>query len=234
MKTILISIILIVYTYIHILEAIVIPTRMASVMAKRIATGYSYSGAISTTTRFFMMALMPSIGYLVDKKIEKSEYLTITIIALLFAGIGTGIIYKYSMELSRKISKNYISKKEYFLSIIFFKFESIKSIKEIKAKHNAKLILQATIVYSIYSTSIFISFFLAIIFYEYRVTLSLLSGITNGFATVILNFLIEPYLANQIDKNSLSSVIDLQSMLLGRTIGTLIISQIIILLLWKI
>lgn len=205
---------------------------MASVKTKKIATGYSYSGAISTTTRFFMMALMPSIGYLVDKKIEKSTYLAITCMAIFTAGIGTIVICKYANELSEVISKNFSGKKKYIYSIIFFKFNSVKYSQKNKFQYNKKLILQSMIVYSIYSTSIFISFFLALYFYEYRVTLSLLSGATNGFATIILNFLIEPYLARQIDVKSQSTESDFKSILIGRSLGTLIISQALILPLW--
>lgn len=232
MEQVVTSIIISIFTFIHILESLVNPTRIASMKVNKIATGYSYSGVINTTTRFFMMVLMPSIGYLVDKKIDQSMYLFIVHTSLLIAGTSTLLIYTNSNNLSEEISRNYSNKKEYLIVLLKFKFRIFNKVA-IK-NTNIKLFAQSAIVYSIYSTSIFVSFFLAIIFYEFRVTLSLLSGVTNGFATIILNFLIEPYLASQIDRKSESTFNDFNSILLGRTFGTLVISQLIISILWLI
>ena len=75
------------------------------------------------------------------------------------------------------------------------------------------------------------AFYFALSYYEYRATISQLSGVVNGLATVLLTFIIEPILAKEIDKDNPDAINMIYSLLLGRFIGVAILTHAIIIVL---
>ena len=104
-------------------------------------------------------------------------------------------------------------------------FNCFKFTELLKYKKN---IFLSAIVFCCYSLGVFIAFYFALVFYEYRTTLSQMSGVVNGLATVLLTFIIEPKLARNFDEKNVDCINLLFSVLLGRFIGVAFLSPVII------
>ena len=72
------------------------------------------------------------------------------------------------------------------------------------------------------------AFYYALFFYEYRTTISQLSGVVNGLATVLLTFVVEPILAKEIDEDNPEAINMIYSLLFGRLLGVGFLTHIII------
>lgn len=221
---------LLIYSFacIHLLESIVFPIRIASILKNKIAAGYSYSMMISTITRFLMLIFMPLLGYMIDNRMAADSYLLMASSSIAVAALFTLVIYINSNLISNKLTSSFDRQKD-FLKSLFEVFSSLKLKFSIsKFLVNWRLMVVSTLIYSLYATSIFASFFLALIYHEYRVTISLMSGVANGFATVALTFFVEPYIARSIDMRSSDACNAVRSVFLGRLVAMCIVSQLII------
>lgn len=226
------GILIIIFSLIHLLESYVFCIRIAAYRGERVATGYSYSMMISTLTRFLMLAFMPVLGYMVDSKVDQDLYLLMVSLSIFGAALLTWGVYAGVNELSDALINRLINPKIFIFWIVesIFKIE-IKYLG-IHHKIDFKLIGASIFVYTFYSTSVFISFYFALVFYDLRVTISLLSGVTNGLATVALTFFIEPFIAKKIDSNEDDAVDAIKSVFLGRLIAVVITSQLLVALLF--
>ena len=112
------------------------------------------------------------------------------------------------------------------------KFENYNNIDLKSILRNKKNIFLSAIVFCCYSLGVFVAFYFALIFHEYRTTLSQMSGVINGLATVLLTFIIEPKLAKSFDDKNPEAINLLFSVLLGRFIGVSIFSPLIIFILY--
>ncbi|WP_180062670.1 lipid II flippase family protein [Acinetobacter sp. YH12114] len=215
----------ILFCLIHFVEFTSYLSRIAGLTVGYPMLGYSFQQMFFVGTRFLFIALMPLIGYMVDKQIPTNDYLNMLFACMLLASISYVIVFFFRGVFIEKISKLVLIKSgseqaqiNYFNS---FSFEGLLKYK--------KNIFLSAIVFCGYSLGVFIAFYFALIFHEYRTTLSQLSGVINGFATVLLTFIIEPKLAKSFDEKNKDCINLLYSVLFGRFLGVAILSPLVIL-----
>lgn len=235
----LILIVIVCFSCIHIIEVLSFMARIAGVKENKKSLAYSLQNAIFMLTRFFMMALLPVLGLLIDKGINKSNYLFMVFCALLGASFFSILVFLVREKVIHAFSiiiNNIAKGKNIFKEILLFPFYFFAKNKEKKIEKqpfiiNRSIFISSSIVFCIYSLSVFMVFFIALFFPDYRTMISQLSGVTNAFATVLLTFIIEPKISRSIDlnENSVQSENMLLSLVLGRVFGVGFISQGIIL-----
>lgn len=211
------------FALIHFLEFSSYYCRVAGLETGAKVLSYSYQQMFFVGTRFFFIALMPLIGFVIDSKVSIDSYILMLHFSMLFAGFAyiisyllkDKIIYLVKYKLDRGFQKNRIFNKLNVTSV--FK--------------NKKLIFLSSIVFCCYALGVFLAFYFALSYYEYRATISQLSGVVNGLATVLLTFIIEPILAKEIDKDNPDAINMIYSLLLGRLIGVAILTHAIIIVL---
>jgi hypothetical protein len=82
------------------------------------------------------------------------------------------------------------------------------------------IIAMAGAVFFCYALGVLLSYFFALVFHEYRSTISQLSGLINGVATVLLTFALEPRVAKIVDQHTAPDVYAaIQAMLTGRVLA---------------
>lgn len=216
------------FACIHLLESLVFPIRIASIIKNKIAAGYSYSLMISTITRFLMLIFMPLLGYMIDNRMPADSYLAMASLSIAVAAVFTLVVYLNLNLISDKLTSDIGGQKDFIKALlrIFTSLQLSYSISKFTV--NWRLMAASTFIYSFYATSIFASFFFALIYHEYRVTISLMSGVTNGVATVALTFFVEPYIARSIDMRSTDACDAVRSVFLGRLAAICLASQLII------
>lgn len=223
LSQIAIYVIPVLFALIHFLEFSSYYCRIAGLETGAKVLSYSYQQMFFVGTRFFFIALMPLIGFVIDSKVSIDSYILMLNFSMLFAGFAyvisyllkDKIIYLVKCKLDRSYQKNRVFNKLNIASV--FK--------------NKKLIFLSSIVFCCYALGVFLAFYFALSYYEYRATISQLSGVVNGLATVLLTFIIEPILAKEIDKDNPDAINMIYSLLLGRFIGVAILTHAIIIVL---
>lgn len=235
----LILAVIICFCCIHVIEVLSFMARISGVKENKRSLAYSLQNAIFMLTRFFMMALLPVLGLLIDKGVSKAIYLVMVFCSLLGAAFFSYLVFLFRHKVISafsRIIRNIINGKSIFKEIIFFPYYFLSTKVEEKNKKkniviNRYIFLSSAIVFCIYSLSVFMVFFIALFFPDYRTMISQLSGVTNAFATVLLTFIIEPKISKSIDldENVEKSENMLLSLVLGRIFGVGSISLLIVL-----
>lgn len=208
------------FALIHFLEFSSYYCRIAGLETGAKVLSYSYQQMFFVGTRFFFIALMPLIGFVIDSKVSISSYISMLHYSMLLAGLAyiisyllkDKIIYLVKLKLDKSVQKN-----------ITFNAINISSILK-----NRRLIFLSSIVFCCYALGVFLAFYYALSYYEYRATISQLSGVVNGLATVLLTFIVEPILAREIDKDNPDAINMIFSLLLGRMIGVAVLTHVVI------
>lgn len=227
------------FAIIHFLEFSAITARLAGIKAKSHMLGYSIQQAVYVATRLFIVLLLPMLGFVVDRKVEAAQFQTMA----LFALFGAAALSFLAFALQRRLVTYYTevinrySKGGGFVKAFWGSSSSNSHresiwliIKSAMLIHEGRSIaLQSAIVFSIYSTGIFISFYTALQYFEYRASISQLSGIINSVGTVLLTFFIEPRISRGIDAERADAELLVQSLLIGRWIGVAIMGPIFLL-----
>lgn len=232
---------------IHFLEYSSFLSRIAGVVSGAKVTSYTIQQTAFVMTRFFFVAMMPLIGFIVDSKIESDKYLIMIHLSLLLASFSYVLVIIFSKNIINyfySVINRYQSGKSVFNAIILGFFYKNKEYIDysvvgvisfiLKDKECRNLVFGSAIVFCCYSIGVFVSFFAALYFFEFRSSIGQLSGVINALATVLLTFYIEPKVSNAIDKNDFNAKEKICSLLVGRFFGVAILSQLIIFSLWLI
>ncbi|EGQ7870408.1 DUF2837 family protein [Vibrio parahaemolyticus] len=242
--TILIAIL---FSLIHFLEYSSFLSRISGILTGSKVTSYTVQQTTFVLTRFFFVAMMPLIGFIVDSNIKHQQYLIMVHFSLLLASVFYLLIlfrYAYVINYFSMVIMKYQENGSLLLSLLTsFKNKNKlidmglikKTLEYIKYGHDGKrLFLGSAVVFCCYSIGVFLSFFAALYFYDYRSSIGQLSGVINALATVILTFYIEPKISIAIDKNDDHAKEKVIILLLGRFIGVSLIAQLIVLSMWLI
>lgn len=230
----LIPIIILSFSSIHFIEMSSYLSRLSGIVKDKKAIAYSLQNAIFMFTRFFTLLLMPMLGYIIDVSISKDEFLNMAIISVLGAGTVSLIVLVYR-DFFVKYFCNVVDNINNGTNILYALIPNKKNINN-NVKFNLiinwKIFYICAVIFSIYSLSIYIVFFLSLYFPDYRSTITQLSGVTNAFATVLLTFIVEPKISRTIDQSDSieNSYKMMMSLLYGRVFGVLIISLVVLLL----
>ncbi|SFH70320.1 lipid II flippase family protein [Modicisalibacter xianhensis] len=226
--------VVIIFSFIHLIEVASFFARVAGVKKGNTAFGYALQNSVFMFTRVFTMLLLPLLGYLVDLKISEDFYLGMVALSLLSASFFGYVVITHKERVIaafQKIITAYEENGKLFFKMISFPVHFMRTSGVIKNKPSLYTLKNyvrnsffwgGAIIFGIYSISVLMSFYFGLVFYEYRTTISQLSGISNALATVILTFYIEPRMSGIIDNNKESAVDSIECLMYGRVIGTFV------------
>nr|WP_286775632.1 DUF2837 family protein [[Pseudomonas] sp. BICA1-14] len=244
--TISIIAVIVCYSGIHLLEFTSFLSRVAGVITGAKVTSYTLQQTTFVATRFLFVAMMPLIGFVVDKRIVNESYLLMVHAALLCASVFyllvllcaehivryfCGVIYKFQKQ--GGLLQSLVCPEIKPIALEKLKLKKIFDLLR-KEKKNKGLFYGGVIVFCCYSIGVFVSFYAALNFYDYRSSIGQMSGIVNALATVILTFYVEPRISDAIDKDDEGAIDKIYILLLGRLVGVAICAQTLVLLLWLI
>jgi len=226
---------------IHFIEVASFLARVAGVENGDRALAYALQNAVFMATRFFSMLLLPVLGLLIDLQIEREHYLLIVVSALLSAFLFSlcAVLLRGRLVSYFKWSIGEVKKGRSLLGSIFkapINFWRVEPCDVPLAGRLGSLVRDpicyfSAIIFSIYSLSVFVSFYFGLLFSDYRTSISQLSAITNAFAAVLLTFYVEPKISVAIDSDN-KPIDKIFSLLMGRIIGVGLLSQVIVFFLW--
>ncbi|CAH6794783.1 conserved membrane hypothetical protein [Vibrio chagasii] len=225
-------IIIVAFSIIHLIECIGIHARYAGYICEKGGIGYSIQNSTFVFTRFFYILLMPLMGYIVDHGVSKGQFFYTLHFALIGAGMSTLLVFlskSIFIDYYTRVIRSYTTmEKGLIYSIIKpTKKDASKKLELIEPNNiNLNYMLTTSFVYTVYSLGVFMSFTLAFNFPEYRSSLSHLSGVVNGFATLVFTMKVDPVFSLAIDKKSSDFPSLFKSFILGRLIGVGLFSQI--------
>ncbi len=182
--------------FIHGIDFFSTYSRVAGFHLNKNSIGYSIQNATAAYTRLFNMAMLPVIGYLIDKNISTINFLFISIASLFLAGTSVLIIYLNSLKsvsfFIRKIS-NLVGLKNRLEYCSYPKYSILLIDK--------KIFLMSIIIYTIHGIGVLVTFMLATVFSENKVMITQATGIINATATLILTLKLDPLLSVKIENN---------------------------------
>lgn len=237
MNLYLIVLVIFLFSSIHFIEFLSFYSRIAGIRTDNRLISYSLQQTAFVGTRFFFIFLMPILGFIVDSRIDKNTYLIMVIFSLVFSIVSYLIAYILREKIVYffiSVIEEYSQNTSYLKSILksICKTLNVRGITKYKVKGiiNKKMVFFSALIFCSYSIAVFLSFYFALVFYEFRSTISQLSGVINAFATLVLTLYIEPRISRSIDQKSVNAEFDVYSLLLGRFLGVAIISPVIVIL----
>lgn len=212
------------FAFIHLLEYLGYYARIAGHLARRRATGYAIQNAINTLTRFFYLLMMPVLGFIVDRGMELGSYLRMGLAALGAAAcaclIVHGLRYRCIGWLLRFVAQGHDRE------LAMLELQSLRrSLRQSARDHDGRIWMPACIVFTCYAIGVLAAYFCALAIHDYRATISQLSGVVNGLATVLLTFVLEPRIARTIDRHdSTEAYLVIQALLRGRLLAIVVVA----------
>jgi hypothetical protein len=242
----LIIIVIVSYILLQTIEAISFSSRVAGKVASRHALGTTLQHSIFTISRLFLVFLLPTLAFLVENRISIELYITIVIISLLATSLVSYLVLfnlNYFQKLFQKIFNLYEEGHlPTAITRVFFNKHKINpnSLVSIPRFSMVYIVQKKTMVsfaaYTFLSTGYFVTFYLALIYNDYRLTFSQFSPVFHGVGAMILAFYIDPMLSRSIDKASddESWLTNVYSIFLGRVLSYFIssIAFILIFIIW--
>lgn len=237
--------IIIAFAAIHAVEFASYFARLAGSRLGKPVSGYVLQNAMYVVTRFFYLALMPVLGLCIDVGISRNSYLVAVHLALIAATCGSLVVLAFRRGITRWFERVLAEADGGSLQVALWR--AIKAPRTMESPASAddaggawrlskhmdlRLAWLSSIVFMTYSMGVFGAFFFALLFPEYRASISQLSGLVNGAATVLLTFVIEPRLSARIDADSPEVEGTLAALLWGRLLGVSIYSHAIVGALW--
>lgn len=230
-----ITIIVVSYVSLQTIETISFGSRIAGKASSRLALGTTLQHSIYTLSRIFLVALLPTLAYLVEKEISIELYAIIATIALFSTFlIVCFVLFKLNgfQKIFQKIFKSYEDHHmpTAIIRVVFGKLKvdssSLISIPRFSMNYVVqKKTIVSVVAYTFLSTGFFVTFFLALIYYDYRLTISQLAALFHGIGATIVAFYLDPMLSRSLDKVTDESwLLNMYSILLGRAISYFISS----------
>lgn len=238
---ILLFLVPILFGLLNALEFTSVLARYSGISINNHMMGYSLQQAVYIFTRFLVVLILPLMGLLTDLGVNSHNFLNMSRSSL-FLSFIFGVIILF---LSRSIISYYIRViNKYKVSSSFLKamISSIFSkndleideqpihdfIKNIRHPEIIKSLALTTIIFGIYGSGMFISFYFSLMIPEYRTSLSQMSGAINAFGAVMLTFFVEPHISKRIDEHAAIAKNLIMSIFVGRLLGLLILGQILL------
>ncbi|RZQ54959.1 hypothetical protein C1E23_01355 [Pseudoalteromonas phenolica] len=225
-------IVIVSFAIIHMIEVVGIHARYAGFLNKKGSVGYSIQNSTFVFTRFFYILLMPFMGLIVDHGIEIDQFYDMLHSALFLATIASLIVYLFRGKVIyyySRVIEIYSSTGKLLYSLMTAINSSVETM-QIQVENpkgiNYGYMFMTSFVYTVYSLGVFFAFTLAVNYPDYRSSLSHLSGIVNGFATLVFTIKIDPIMSLSIDKQGDEFPLLFKSFILGRLLGVGLFSQI--------
>ena len=237
----LLFIIPICYGCIQFLELSAVLARIAGIRKERVMLGYSIQQSVYMGTRFFLVAILPLLGLMVDRGITHYQFEMVAHASLFLATI-LGFV---AFFLAPKMVAYYGSVIEgYGTGQTFIRSFFVRPPKKeerilrsslfdlLKNPETRKTFMLSNLVFVIYSTGMFASFYFALLFFDYRASISHMSGVVNAFGAVVLTFVVEPHISKSMDTRDSVATDLIFSLFWGRLFATGVTGQLLLLALF--
>ncbi len=227
--------------------------RLTGVRTKRLALSLSFVNASLLISRMSNMLQAPLLGGMVDTSILQNNVSLLwgnfrLIIFAAFVGNLVGAIFTpFAVTIFTKVVRKFEQVQSIPKLILLalypsnmikvakaFKLPNRNSLKGISLKGIPTLFLWLNLIMvSIYAIGVLCSLMAGALIPTYRVTATQLSGIVNGMATILFTLMVDPIAAHITDQSVRGErkEADVRSVVfyivLGRVVGTLILSQIL-------
>ncbi len=238
---------------IHFFETLASSMRLAGVRTKQIATSLAFVNTAFLVARMSNMFQAPLLGGMVDTAIMTntpavlSNQFRLVIFCAFIGNLVGALLVPYFVFLFEKAILTFeqvgsiprlflvaIKPRNLKKIVKAFRLPTFGSFKGLSVKNFSKnfLVLNLFMV-SIYAIGVLSSLYAGAQVPEFRTTASQLSGIVNGMATILLALLVDPACAFITDQavRGKRKEDDVRTMvfyiILGRIVGTLIISQLL-------
>ncbi|MFC1560101.1 lipid II flippase family protein [Candidatus Margulisiibacteriota bacterium] len=240
---------------IHFTETAAATMRLAGVRTRQIATSLSFVNATLLVSRMSNMIQAPLLGGMVDTAILKdmasilaNQFRLVILAAFIGNALAAVLVPFFVFVFTNGIRKfeelGSLPKTIAFAlrptSIVYgikkFKLPTPGSFKGLSLAGMPKgFLIMNLFMVSIYTIGVLASLYAGALVPAYRVTATMLSGIVNGIATILLTLLVDPTSAWITDQAARGKRPESQVramifyIVLGRVVGALVISQLIFL-----
>ena len=223
------------YTFMQFIETVSFGARVAGKLANRLSLGTTLQHSIFVTSRLFLPPLLLSLSFLIESNLSIQLFLlaaTILTISAFFASLLVLINFNYFQLLFQRLFIKYQTNTIPIAIVkVFFgkknksnqvKLEVAPAIRSLSLKK----VMSSSLAYFFLSTGFLISFSLAILIPEYRMTMSQLSTAFHGVGALILAMYIDPMISRSLDVELENSdwIENIYSIFVGRLISYLIAS----------
>jgi len=224
------------YILLQAIEIISFGSRVAGRVVVMHALGTTLQQSLFTGSRLFLVFLLPTLAYLVENKLNMVLYSGLVIASLLLSFLIACFIFIKLNSIQKSFQKIFILYEDQqmpaaIMKVIFGKSKvdsnSLTSIPGFSMAHVIqKKTMISFIAYTFLTTGFFVTFLLALVFFEYRLTLSQLSAFFHGVGAIIVGFYLDPMLSRSIDiiEDDQSWLVNVYSIFLGRILSYLISS----------
>jgi hypothetical protein len=217
----------------HFVEMASFGSRVAGRVINRVALGTTLQLSIVTLSRFFLIPFLPVLGYLVESGIIIRDYFIIVIFTYcLCLIVSIFVLLKLNLfqTFFQKVFKNY-DDRTIPIALLKTFLNLNKNIKTESCENFSfnKILVKKTFVacfaYLFLITGFFISFMLAILYPENRLTLSQFTAAFHGVGAIIIAVYIDPMLSRSIDlyHDNVTWMNNVYSIIFGRVLSYLIV-----------
>ncbi|AKM08245.1 hypothetical protein AM2010_2186 [Pelagerythrobacter marensis] len=221
------------YGGIQAIEMSAILARIAGLRVSKSMSGYALQQSVYMATRLLLVMLLPLLGLAIDSGIDKDRYAVMVHASLAVSFIaGAAVIllrksiirYYSGVLLRHDQSGNYIS------SFFSLSNTAVSEGVDLRIGAGGRIFFFSVIVFTIYSSGMFLSFYLAALIPEYRASISQSSGVINALGALLLTFVIEPKISRSIDKASADATDLIFALLIGRWFAVSVVAQILLII----
>jgi len=232
----LIAVSIISYILLQAIETVSFGSRVAGRVVAMHALGTTLQQSLFTGSRLFLVFLLPTLAYLVEKKLDMVLYSGLVITSLFLSFLIACFVLVKLNSFQKIFQKIFTLYEEQHMPVAIMKVifgkskidsKSLTSIPDFSMTHVIqKKTMVSFIAYTFLTTGFFVTFLLALVFFEYRLTLSQLSAFFHGVGAIIVGFYLDPMLSRSIDtiEDDQSWLMNVYSIFLGRVLSYLISS----------
>jgi len=215
------------------IESSALIARYAGWKIGSVSLGYSFHNAILSLNRFLGFLIGPLIGFRVDTGAAPRELLELTACGLLFAAVGTSLVYLYWGMISESFCQvlQKIKTDGYKLhSFSAISFEKGRGISPLKGRLIPSFFYSSAITTGLFVSVSFVLNLIAIYHFNYRGSILQLTGAVSGIGSLLLNFYTNPHLAVAEEAGYAND--GYHSVFAGKIFGVAVISPLLVLIVW--
>jgi len=217
------------------IETVSFGSRLAGKLVNRLSLGTTLQHSIYVTSRVFLPPLLLSLSFLIESGFNIKFFLITSVVLVSSAFLASLLVltkFNFFQSLFQQIFKLYDESGS--VPIAIFKLLFVRKRKKIEAINigsppnlsslSLKKIMVSAFAYFFLSTGFLISFSIAILIPEYRMTVSQLTTVFHGIGAVILAMYIDPMICNSLDESLKSDkwLKNIYSIFIGRLLAYLL------------
>jgi len=205
-------------------------SRVAGKLTNRLSLGVTLQNSSFVISRLFLLPLLFSLSFVIESG-QSIQIFLLNAFFLTIVSFFTSLLVLYNFNYFQLFFQQIFARykfntipvailKLFFGKKIEFELINMKAIPKVRSL-SFKKIVASSFAYSFLSTGFLISFSLAIIIPDYRMTVSQLTTFFTGVGAIVLHLYIDPMLSRSLDvqmKNS-NWLNNIYSILIGRILA---------------